>query len=93
MKKNVDFILERMGIKNQIKLDDILRFKQNDKGTASVAAPGNKSNQSPPVKITFCGIIDKNVFLANLGKLKNTDFGDIKIGIDIPMCLLGAIHI
>ena len=42
------------------------------------------------MKVTFCGIIDKNVFLAKLGKLRNTDFGDISTGIDVPKCLLPA---
>ena len=82
MKKNFDGILDRMNIKNQVKIDDIFRFKAKDDGL-SLKKP-------MPVKVSFCSTFDKNSFLANLGKLKNTDYGNISAIIDVPKCLIPA---
>ena len=82
MKKNFDGILDRMNIRNQIKIDDIFRFKAKD-NELSLKKP-------MPVKVSFCSTFDKNSFLANLGKLKNTDYGNISAIIDVPKCLIPA---
>lgn len=82
MKRNFDGILDRMNIKNQVKIDDIFRFKAKDDGL-SLKKP-------MPVKVSFCSTFDKNSFLANLGKLKNTDYGNISAIIDVPKCLIPA---
>ena len=82
MKRNFDGILDRMNIKNQVKIDDIFRFKAKDDGPPS--------KKPMPVKVSFCSIFDKNSFLANLGKLKNTDYGNISAIIDVPKCLIPA---
>ena len=82
MKRNFDGILDRMNIKNQVKIDDIFRFKAKDDGPPS--------KKPMPVKVSFCSTFDKNSFLANLGKLKNTDYGNISAIIDVPKCLIPA---
>ena len=82
LKRNFDQILDRMGIKNQVKIDDIFRFSSKENET--------KSKQPMPVKVSFCSILDKNTFLFNLRKLKNTDFGNISVTIDVPKSLLPA---
>ena len=82
LKKNFEGILDRMTIKNQVKIEDIFRFKANPEG--------NQPNKIMPVKVSFCSILDKNAFMANLGKLKNSDFGAISAVIDVPKCLLPA---
>ena len=56
MKRNFDGILDRMNIKNQVKIDDIFRFKAKDDGL-SLKKP-------MPVKVSFCSTFDKNSFLA-----------------------------
>ena len=58
LKKNFDGILDRMGVRNSIKVDDIFRFKSSDKET--------KPKQPLPVKVSFTSILDKNCFLASL---------------------------
>ena len=50
LKRNFDQILDRMGIKNQVKIDDIFRFSSKENET--------KSKQPLPVKVSFCSILD-----------------------------------
>ncbi len=37
-------------------------------------------------------MIEKNQFLANLGKLKNTEYKKVVVGIDVPRAILPSFH-
>ena len=80
VKRNFDQILDRIGIKNQVKIDVIFCFSSKENET--------KSKRPMPIKVSFCSILDKNTFLFNLRKLKNTD--NISATIDVPKSLLST---
>ena len=80
LKNNFNGILNRMEI--DIYLDNIFRFQKKEENSTS--------GDCPLVKIFFVSILDKKLFLANLGKLKNSDYKDIVVVPDIPRSLLPA---
>ena len=85
LKSNFDKMLEKMGLKNQVKVDDIFRFKPKNNENGKDARDG-----VAPVRVSFVSNFDKNLFLANLGKLKKSDYNNVIVGIDVPTVALPA---
>ena len=80
LRNDFNGILNTMEI--DIYLDNIFRFQKKE---------GNStSGDCPLVKISFVSILDKNLFLANLGKLNNSPFRNISVVPDMPKALLPA---
>ena len=81
LKSKFEKILRTMKIKENLKIDDIYRILPKE--TASVG-----EDFIPPIRVSFTGKLDKGLFMANLSKLKDGEFKDIKIGQDYPKVML-----
>ena len=82
LKENFQQILKEMKVQDQIRTCDIFRLKPKAK-----AAYGGKCSFSP-VKVRLGSRLDRGLFMANLKKLQNGEFKEIKVGIDVPKELL-----
>ena len=88
LKENFEQILRQMDIYDEIKINDIYRLKSNKKLDNNEAKAHHGKGLFEPVKVCFSGRCDRNLFTANLKKLKNTRFNQISIGPDIPKSLM-----
>lgn len=71
-----------MKVHDQVRTCDIFRLKPKAK-----VAYGGKCSFSP-VKVRLGSRLDRGLFMANLNKLQNGEFKNIKVGIDVPKELL-----
>ena len=78
LKNGFDIVLNRMGIKKEVKVDSNFRFKKKD------TESGRKDSKVAPVRVQFCSALDKDLFMANIKKLNQSEFNKISVGPDIP---------
>ena len=60
----------------------IFRFKKKD------TESGRKESKVAPLRVQFCSALDKDLFMANIKKLNQSEFNKISVGPDIPKPLL-----
>ena len=80
LKGNFERVLKFLKVDSEIKICDIFRIKP--KGSAN-------NNQSYPIRVEFGSKLQKGLLMANLSKLRDSDFRDINVGMDCPKSLQG----
>jgi hypothetical protein len=80
LKGNFDRVLTFLKVDSEIKICDIFRIKP--KGSAD-------NTRNYPVRVEFGSKIQKGLLMANLHKLRDSDFRDINVGMDCPKILQG----
>ena len=82
LKANFEGILQTMKI--DVRIQDIFRLKSNAKETKQQT----RRSLFNPVKVVFAGRFEKNIFFANLSKLKNTVYSNLNVANDVPKSLI-----
>ena len=81
LKSKFDKVVKTMNLSEQLKIDDIYRILPKE--TAS-----GGDDYVPPIRVSFTGKLDRGLFMANLSKLKDGEFKNLKIGFDYPKSML-----
>ena len=62
LKNGFDKVLNKMGIKNDVKVDSIFRFQKKE------SESGRNDSKVAPLRVQFCSALDKDLFMANIKK-------------------------
>ena len=84
LKNKFDKVLNVMGIRKDVKIDSIFRFRAKDENGAGF----QRSVKVLPIRVAFCSNWDKDLFMANIKKLNDGEFKKLSIGLDVPKILL-----
>ena len=66
LKSKFDKVVKTMKLSDQLKIDDIYRILPKE------ASGGD--DYIPPIRVSFIGKLDREIFMANLSKLKDGEF-------------------
>ena len=82
LKSKFEKIVKSLNLSEQLKIDDIYRILPKE------ASGGD--DYIPPIRVSFIGKLDREIFMANLSKLKDGEFRNLnlKIGYDYPKSML-----